>query len=57
MMSHKQNKKIVRTAIRLARKVRDAKLREFPLDHEFPKDVQRDLSRLRELFADKEVED
>ena len=57
MMSHKQDKKIVRTAIRLVRKVQAAKLREFPMDHEFPKNVQRDLSRLRELFADKEVED
>lgn len=57
MMSHEQNKKIVRTAIRLVRMLRHPKFRDFPMDQAFPKDVQRDLARLRELCADKEEEE
>lgn len=56
-MSHEQNKKIVRTAIRLVRMLRHPKFRDFPMDQAFPKDVQRDLARLRELCADKEEEE
>jgi|14BtaG_2_1085337.scaffolds.fasta_scaffold270751_2 hypothetical protein len=57
MTSHKQDTEVVRTALQIARKMQDALLSGCPMDHSFPKDIQRDLARLRELCADKEVEE